>query len=405
MINKFRKIISLVLALTIFSSFFNIKAAAQTANLALNVNARSAVIMETETGKILFEQNADERLTPASVTKIMTIYLIYEALAQDRIKWDDIVTVSEHAASMGGSQIFLEPNEKQTVRDLTKSIVIASANDAAVAMAEFVSGSEESFVDLMNRRAADFGLRNTSFKNACGLDADGHFSSAKDIAIMSRELILKYPQVHEFSTIWQDTIVHKTARGEDVFGLTNTNKLIKWYNGANGLKTGSTSKALFCLSATAERDKMKLIAVVMASPTPSDRFNETMKMFDYGFANYKIVQGEEAGKIVGKIKINKGKEEFVEVAVKEQISEVAPKGSEMGMQPEVLIDECLAAPAASGTKAGEIVYTYNGQVIGKSDLVTTVDVEKATFIDTLKRLPVIMFGIGSEQGETVTEDE
>lgn len=386
-----KKITSFTLAVIIVFSFFNINATAQTANLALNINAKSAIIMEVETGKVLFEQNADERLAPASVTKVMTIFLIYEALAQERIKWDDVVTVSDHAASMGGSQIFLEPNEKQTVRDLTKSIVIASANDAAVAMAEFVSGSEESFVDLMNRRAADLGLRNTHFKNACGLDADGHFSSAKDIAIMSRELVSRYPQVHEFSTIWQDKIIHKTARGESEFGLTNTNKLVKWYSGADGLKTGSTSKALFCLSSTAKRDNLKLVSVIMAAPTPTERFGEAMKMFDYGFANYKIVQGEPVGKIVGEVKVSKGKEETVEVAVKELVSEVAAKGSEAGLQSEILIDEAITAPAAAGTKAGEIVYTYNGEVIGKSDLITVVDIAKATFIDNLKRLPEVMF--------------
>ena len=210
----------------------------------LDINAKSAVIMEPMTGKILFQKNQDEMFAPASVTKIMTLLLIYDSVSQKKINWDDSVVISEHAASMGGSQIFLEPNERQKVSELTKSIAIASANDAAVAMAEFIGGSEENFVQMMNNKAKELGMNNTVFKNACGLDTEGHIMSAKDIAIMSRELLKNYPDIKKYTTTWQDTIIHTTKKGDTEFGLTNTNKLIKWYEGATGLKTGSTGNAM-----------------------------------------------------------------------------------------------------------------------------------------------------------------
>lgn len=200
----------------------------------LGLQSKSAVLMEADTGTIIYEQNSHEKLPPASVTKVMTLLLIYDAVADGKIKWDDMVTVSEHAASMGGSQVYLEPTEQQMVHDMTKCIAIASANDAAVSMAEYIGGSEEGFVELMNKRAKQLGMNDTNFVNACGLDADGHITSAHDIALMSRELTTKYPEVQEFTKTWQDTIIHKTRKGETEFGLTNTNKLLKWYDGATG---------------------------------------------------------------------------------------------------------------------------------------------------------------------------
>lgn len=201
----------------------------------LGLQSKSSILMEADTGTVIYEQNSHEKLAPASVTKVMTLLLIYEAVGDGKIKWDDMVTVSEHAAGMGGSQVFLEPLEQQTVADMTKCIAIASANDAAVAMAEYIGGSEEGFVELMNQKAKELGMEDTNFVNACGLDVDGHITSANDIALMSRELITKYPQVTEYTTTWQDSIVHKTRKGESEFGLTNTNKLLKWYDGATGL--------------------------------------------------------------------------------------------------------------------------------------------------------------------------
>lgn len=360
--------------------------------LTLNVDARGAVLLEPSTGKILFEYNADERLAPASVTKVMTMYLVYEALDQGRISLEDVVTVSEYAASMGGSQIFLEPMEKQTVRDLLKAVVIASANDASVALAEFISGSEESFVDLMNRTAADMGLTNSNFRNTCGLDASDHYMSARDIAVLSMNLINRHPEVFEYSTIWMDTIIHRTARGESEFGLTNTNKLIKWYDGANGLKTGSTSQALYCLSGTASRENMSLVGVVLAAPTPQIRFQEVMKLFDYGFANYKLVAGDDPGKAMGTISVSKGAVDTVPIKILNRVTAVVPKGTQGSVESVPDIPARVSAPIQAGQKLGEIVYTFNGEELGRSDLVAANDVEKASFIDMTRRMPKLWLG-------------
>jgi len=364
---------------------------ARDAGLALTVDAKAAVIMEATSGEIVFEQNGGERLAPASVTKVMTMLLIYEALAQKRISWDDMVTTSEHAASMGGSQVYLEPGEQQTVRDLVKAVVIASANDGAVALAEFISGSEESFIDLMNKKAAQLGMADTSFRNACGLDADGHFTTARDIAIMSRELITKYPEVREYAMTWMDTITHKTARGEEEFGLTNTNKLVKWYQGTTGLKTGSTGNALYCLSATALRGDMELIAVVLGAPNPTTRFQEVMKMLDYGYANYKVVKGELPGTVVGTIPVDKGVYPDIAVMVQDLISDVTEKGSNGELESVITIDKSVQAPAPAGTTVGEVVYTYEGREIGRSPIVTEEGVDKAGFGDMLGRVLAVWF--------------
>ena len=375
----------------ILTAFLNVVSFAANDSPALTVDAKSAVLIESSTGRVLFEKNPNERLAPASVTKVMTILLVYEAVEEEKVGWDDIVTVSEHASGMGGSQVYLEPMERQTVRDLVKCIVIASANDAAVAMAEFVAGSEESFVDLMNKKAEELGMKDTHFVNACGLDDDNHYSSAYDIALMSRELINRYPQALEYATVWQDTIMHKTARGDEEFGLTNTNKLIKWYNGSTGLKTGSTGKALFCLSASAKRDDMHLISVIMAAPTPSVRFQESMKMLDYGFANFKLAKGGDAGQKVGEIKVYKGKADLADVAVKSQVAAVLPKGNTEELQPELSINEFVSAPVQAGQVVGEITYYHNGTVVGKSPLVTVLDVEKASLTDMLRKTTALWF--------------
>lgn len=352
----------------------------------LNVDAKAAILLEPTTGKVIIEQNSHEKLSPASITKVMTLLLIYEAVNQGKINWDDMVTVSEHAANMGGSQIFLEVFEQQTVRDLTKSIAIASANDAAVAMAEFLAGSEEGFVVKMNEKAKELGMKNTNFVNACGLDAEGHLTSAYDIALMSQELMNKYPQVLDLTQIWMDTIVHDTARGKEEFGLANTNKMLRSYSGATGLKTGSTGDALFCISATAEREELNLIAVILGSPTSAIRFNEARKLLDYGFANYVVSQGEPAGEPKGEVKVYKGKEDSVEVVVKEQISVVRPKGNHVELESKVEMLDGLNAPVEIGTKAGEVIYISEGKEVGRSDIVTSKDVEKATLGHMMKKL-------------------
>ena len=353
---------------------------------ALPLESKSAVLMDVGTGTVLYEKNSHEAMPPASVTKIMTLLLIYEAQENGQFGWEDSVQVSEHAASMGGSQVFLEPGEMQTVADLTKCIAIASANDAAVAMAEFVAGSEEAFVERMNEKAKELGMQDTHFENACGLDTDGHETSAYDIALMSRELMQRFPQIQDYTTTWQDTITHKTRKGESEFGLTNTNKLIKWYEGATGLKTGSTGKALYCLSGTAERNGLHLIGVVMAAPDFKLRFQETMKLLDYGFANYSAQKGLPAGEEVERIPVTKGMQDTVGAAVQEEISILMKKdaGGEWETKVEVLPN--LDAPVQAGTKVGELVYTIGGEEVGRTGLVAAETVERANMQIMLQKM-------------------
>lgn len=350
----------------------------------LGLTSKSALLMEEDTGTILYEQNSHEALPPASVTKVMTLLLIYEGERDGKFDWTDTVQVSEHAASMGGSQVFLEEGETQTAADMTKSIAIASANDAAVAMAEFLAGSKEAFVQKMNERAKELGMEDTNFVNACGLDTEGHVSSAYDIALMSRELMENFPEIKEYTTTWQDSIVHKTRRGEETFGLTNTNKLIQWYDGATGLKTGSTGNALYCLSGTAERDGMGLIAVVMAAPDYKVRFREVMQLLDYGFANYAIEKGREKGYAMGEVPVEKGMTDTVEAVVAEEISVLVPKGKEAQWETRTELLPAVSAPVEAGTKVGELVYLRDGEEVGRVELTAGENVEKAN-VDTMLR--------------------
>lgn len=352
----------------------------------LTLSSKSAVLMDGATGTMLYEKNAHEAMPPASVTKVMTLLLIYEAEKDGKFEWEDMVQVSEHAAGMGGSQVFLEPGETQTAADMTKCIAIASANDAAVAMAEFVAGSEEAFVERMNRRAEELGMKDTHFVNACGLDVDGHVTSAYDIALMSRELMMNFPEIRDYTTTWQDSITHKTRKGETEFGLTNTNKLIKWYEGATGLKTGSTGKALYCLSGTAERDGLELIAVVMAAPDFKVRFQEVMKLLDYGFANYSAEKGLPEGEEVTRIPVTKGKRNDVSAVVKEEISMLVKKGGAGDWETRTEVLPSLDAPVAKGEKVGELVYLINGEEVGRTELITAEDAPKATIQTMLQRM-------------------
>lgn len=352
----------------------------------LGLTSKSALLMEEDTGTILYEQNSHEALPPASVTKVMTLLLIYEGERDGKFDWTDTVQVSEHAASMGGSQVFLEEGENQTAADMTKSIAIASANDAAVAMAEFLAGSEEAFVQKMNERAKELGMEDTNFVNACGLDTEGHVSSAYDIALMSRELMENFPEIKEYTTTWQDSIIHKTRRGEETFGLTNTNKLIQWYDGATGLKTGSTGNALYCLSGTAERDGMGLIAVVMAAPDYKVRFREVMQLLDYGFANYAIEKGREKGYVMGEVPVEKGMTDTVEAVVAEEISVLVPKGKEAQWETRTELLPAVSAPVEAGTKVGELVYLRDGEEVGRVELTAGENVEKANMDTMLRRM-------------------
>lgn len=379
-----RKLLAMLLA-AMFSISGGLPAFAAE-NDPLPLESRSAVLMDAGTGTVLYEKNSHEAMPPASVTKIMTLLLIYEAERDGRFDWSDMVQVSEHAASMGGSQVFLEAGETQTAADMTKCIAIASANDAAVAMAEFVCGSEEAFVEKMNQRAKELGMEDTSFQNACGLDTEGHVASAYDIALMSRELLTNFPEIQEYTTTWQDTILHKTAKGESEFGLTNTNKLIKWYEGTTGLKTGSTGKALYCLSGTAERNGLHLIGVVMAAPDFKVRFQETMKLLDYGFANYRAEKGLPKGEAVTEIPVTKGEKECVPAVVGEEISILLKKEQDSDWETRLEVLPSLHAPIKAGERVGELVYLVQGEEVGRTPLVTAEDVEQANLYTMLERM-------------------
>lgn len=340
--------------------------------------APSCILMEASTGLVLYEENADEALPPASVTKIMTLLLVMEAVDDGRLGWEDMVTTSEYAASMGGSQVYLEAGEEMPVWEMVKCVVVASANDAAVALAEAIAGSEEAFVSMMNARAAELGMTSTHFENTNGLDDDteSHVTSARDIAIMSRELITKHPKILEYSSIWMDTI----RNGE--FGLTNTNRLIRFYRGANGLKTGSTAKAKFCISATAERDGMQLIAVIMASPSRDERNESAKKLLDYGFANWEVASLEPEP--LDDLVLNGGV--YPTLPIKYEDSQlVLKKGSAAKLTKNLVLPETISAPVAAGDEVGKIEYLLDGEVVATLPIVAAEDRDRIGFGEVLSR--------------------
>ena len=335
--------------------------------------------MEASTGTVIYEKDAHSILHPASITKIMTLILIFDALDAQKISLDDVVTVSEHAASMGGSQVFLEPGETQTVDTMIKCISVASANDACVAMAEFIAGSEDAFVAQMNERAAGLGMKDTNFVNCCGLDVDNHMTSAYDVALMSRELITKYPQIHNYSTIWMENITHQTARGSFEFGLTNTNKLIRQYEYATGLKTGSTSGAKFCLSATARKDGVNMIAVVMAEPDSKTRIKDAIAMLNYGFGKCSIYQDEKALEKIVYAEVKHGMQEKAKGETLEGFRYVDTSGSDLSaVEKEVQIQK-QTAPVKKGDQIGEVIYRLNEKTIGSVPVYATEGVGELTF--------------------------
>ena len=345
-------------------SAVNIKAT----NFELDV--KSAILIDANTGTVLYKQNENERLAPASVTKIMTLLLVFEAIEKGTIKYDDILTVSENAASMGGSQVFLEPGEEMCVDDLLKSVIIASANDAALTLAEHIGGSEETFVQMMNSRAKELGMLLTHFENVTGLDDDvtNHLTCAKDISLMSREL-LKYEKVSEYATIWMDTI----RNGE--FGLTNTNKLVRFYNGVTGLKTGYTNEAGYCISASAKRGNLHLIAVIMGAETSQIRNAAAAKLLDFGFANYSLYRNDSVSNVIdvyGGVK-NQTTLQFNRCEL------LLNKGEENKIEKEIILNDYLVAPIKKNEKVGKIVYKINDEIIAESDIISTETVEKMTF--------------------------
>lgn len=349
-----------------------------------DVESPSVILMEASTGKTVYEKNADETLHPASITKIMTLILIFDALSENKITLDENVTVSEHAASMGGSQVFLEAGEKQTVNTMIKCISVASANDASVAMAEHIWGSEQTFVDKMNERAQGLGMSGTHFVNCCGLDTDGHMMTARDVAIMSRELITRYPQIHEYSGIWMDTITHSTRRGESEFGLSNTNKLIKQYEWATGLKTGSTGLAKCCLSATAEKDGIELIAVVMAAPNSKTRFKDAISLLNYGYGVVDIYR-DNAWLSQEKIVVHGGKSDSVKCRKNNEFVYVFTEDTDTGrIRCTEEYADGLEAPVYEGDVVGQMVYELDGNILGTIDIVAADTVEKAGLGDCIR---------------------
>lgn len=339
------------------------------------VNGKSGILMEPTSGTVLYEFNPDERTQIASVTKTMTMLLIFDALESGKIHYDDMVSTSEHAASMGGSQVFLEAGEQMSVDDMLKAIAISSGNDAAVAMAEFVGGSEEAFVEMMNKRAAQLGCENTHFCNCNGLDEpDDHYSSARDIAKISCALIA-HKDVFKYTTTWMDTLRNGS------FGLSNTNKLLKTYNGANGLKTGSTSKAKYCLAASAERDGMELIAVVLGSPSTAERFGSATKLLDYGFANYSVVKGDELVGSIPNLPVQSGTADTVPVALEGNPNYIVKKGNADKVDKEINTNTICMAPIKKGDVVGQVIFRIDGEKIGENNIVAIADVDRIGFFD------------------------
>lgn len=352
----------------------------------LDIKAKSVILMEVNTGEILYEDNADEQLAPASITKIMPLLLIMEAIDRGDLALDTVIYASEHACSMGGSQIWLEPGEGMTVDDLLKATVIASANDACVALGEAIAGSEEGFVALMNQRAEELGMTNTHFVNATGLDAEGHVTSAHDVAIMSKELI-KHQLIKEYSTVWMDTL--RDGKSE----LVNTNKLVRFYDGTTGLKTGTTSTAKYCLSATAERNGMELVAVVMGGETSNDRFNGAKKLLDYGFANYNFETLSADLKEDLTASVQNGLKKQVSVTSKDTVNILIPKTSKQEITRVTEWNDQIKAPISKGDVLGYVNVYVGEQQVGRLEIVANEDVERLNLWVTLRLILKGLFSL------------
>lgn len=386
-----KKGLAVLLGFAVFLFFlpaaFAEEKAAQPADL--TPNARSAILLDADSGTVMYEKNADEKLSPASITKVMTMLLIMEALDQGKIKMDEKVRTSEYAASMGGSQIFLEVGEEMTVEEMLKGIAMASGNDASVAMAEKIAGSEAAFVQMMNRRAKELGMKNTNFVNCNGLPADNHYTTARDIAIMSKEL-LKHEEVTKYTGLYQDYLRKDT---EKPFWLVNTNKLVRFYPGTDGLKTGYTSEAKFCLTATAKRDQFRIISVVMGAPDSKTRNAEVMRLFDYGFSQYTNYPIFKAGDAMGVVKVKRGKTKEIPITAKHQYSVLLKKGEagDESIRHELQFDEGLRAPIEVGQTIGNLVVYKDGQIIAEFPVESPVAVAKANWWDMLKRTASHLF--------------
>lgn len=355
------------------------------------VSAPSAILMDADTGTILYTKDENVERPLASVTKVMTLLLTFEALDAGKIHLDDTVTVSEHAAGMGGSQVYLEPDETQTVETMIKCITVASANDACVSMAEFLAGSEDAFVDQMNEKAAALGMTHTHFVNSCGLDAEGHYSTAYDIALMSRELTTRFPEIFNYTQIWMEDITHHTARGDSSFTLSNTNRLIKQYEYATGLKTGSTSKAKFCLSATATKDSVNLIAVIMAADDSKLRIADAAALFNWGFANCRVFADKNTDELP-EIPVTGGRSSSLEITYQSDFRYLDTTGSSGELSKTLELPESLAAPVMEGDEVGKAVYRLGETTVGEVPLLAARTIEELTLKDAwLKLLHALFF--------------
>ncbi|MBP1933529.1 D-alanyl-D-alanine carboxypeptidase family protein [Ammoniphilus resinae] len=356
--------------------------AEENAQVHLAANAKSAILLDVDTGTVIYEKNAHEKLPPASITKVMTMLLIMEALERGEIKLSDKVRTSEYAASMGGSQIFLEPGEMMSVEEMLKGIAVASGNDASVAMAEHLAGTEEAFIKKMNERAKELGLQNTHFVNTNGLPAENHYSSAHDIALMSREL-LKHEEITKYTSIYQDYLRKDSNRP---FWLVNTNKLVRFYPGADGLKTGYTAEAKYCLSATAKKDNMRVVAVVMGEPNSKTRNSEITQMFDYAFASYQSHPFVKKGEAITKIEINKGSLSEMNLTAPHHFGILTKKGESINdYEKEIVVNPMVDAPIKQGEILGHMFVKKNGKEVARLDLVAEQSVSKATWWELMKR--------------------
>jgi serine-type D-Ala-D-Ala carboxypeptidase (penicillin-binding protein 5/6) len=354
--------------------------------------ARSAILLDADTGTIIYEKNSHDKLPPASITKIMTMLLTMEAIDEGQLQWTDKVRTSEYAASMGGSQIFLEPGEEMTVDEMLKGIAMASGNDASVAVAEKIAGSEEAFVKLMNEKAAELGMKDTHFVNCNGLPAENHYTSAHDIAVMSREL-LKYDQITKYTGAYQDYL---RKDSEKPFWLVNTNKLVRFYTGADGLKTGYTSEAKFCLSATAKRDGLRAVAVVMGAPDTKTRNNEVSRMFDYAFSQYSMHSIYKPGEVLGIVKVQKGTVPEISIQADKDYSVLVKKGVKSpDIRHEIQMDPNLKAPVAAGQVVGKLTVYQGDRVVKEFELTSPVEVKKAGFWKLFKRTTGKLFHVDS----------
>ena len=353
----------------------------------LELNSPSAILMEVSTGAVLYEKNPDEIRSPASITKIMTLLLTFEAIEKGKIKLEDEVVTSAYAKSMGGSQVFLEEGEKQTVDTMIKCIVVASGNDASVAMAEHIAGSEEVFVQMMNEKASELGMSNTHFLDCCGLTSDlEHHTTARDVAIMSKELISKYPQIYNYSKIWMEDITHETNQGSKSFTLSSTNKLLKQYQWTTGLKTGSTSVAKYCFSATASKDGVDLVAVIMGAPDFKVRFAEAKQLLEYGFAVTRLYTDKNEEELAPML-VCGGKQEWVKVKPEREFRYLDVTGADFSqIEKRYVFLEKLEAPVNQGDEVGSIEFLLQGKKIGDVSILAMENVEKAIYIDYLQRV-------------------